>query len=446
MKGSVYTMYVGKSKLHYGYYIVLACIFVMIAPVALVLSCIGIYYPYMAETLEVGKGALSYYMTFLWIAAIIALPLAGRLIGTKDVRWCVSVGVLIVACTMFAQSFVTVVWQFYVCGFIMGLGIPMLLFLTVPTLINRWFKKQAGFLVGLCMAFTAIGGVLWNPVCGWIINAYGWAICFRAMSIVALVLSLPFTVFVLRSYPSSLGLLPYGDEGIQDQDGEVVATQERGLGASRTYKTVSFVLILVFVLIININMYANQMTASYVSTLDIADKVPMFVSVSAAFVMAGQFFGKIFLGLVADRAPRFGYTVALVGGIAGIVGYNVFPQAMYLLIVSGFLLGMFCAITNVLMPAITRKLFGMRDYSQIYSRISMVACIGSATQALIWGTIIDATGGFTIMFIGIAGLMAIALVVATIAMKLGEKLPEQFERSAPQTIKLEKTKSAVYES
>lgn len=46
----------------------------------------------------------------------------------------------------------------------MGVGMPAVLYLAVPILINAWFCKRIGFNIGLCMAFTGVGGAIFNQL------------------------------------------------------------------------------------------------------------------------------------------------------------------------------------------------------------------------------------------------------------------------------------------
>ena len=94
----------------------------------------------------------------------------GKLTETKDLRLVLSAGVACIGVPLIAMSFFNAVWQFYVTGAIMGIGLAEMLILTVPTLINRWFRKNVGFYIGLCMAFTGIGGAVFNLVGGYLIG------------------------------------------------------------------------------------------------------------------------------------------------------------------------------------------------------------------------------------------------------------------------------------
>lgn len=380
----------------------------------------------VSESLGVGRGAISYYMTFLWLATIVFLPLAGRLFTKLDVRIVTSVAVVAMVVAFFLQSMVTELWQYWACGFLMGLGITILLFLTTSSLVNRWFKKRAGFLIGVAMAFTGIGGVIWNPIIGALINDFGWQFAFRIEAIIAAVCALPFTLFVLRGFPSDKGLLPFGDDGRRS---EGVATESAlfGLDASKAYRTKAFVLLAIFTLLINVGMYGYQMTAAFISSLPISVSLPLLAASVSSVAMAGQTLGKIFLGIVGDKSVNAGVLIALLLGIVGMLGYLFLNGSDIGLYVSGACFGVFYALTNVILPIMTRALFGTRDYVRIYARVSMVAAFGSIIQAPLLGTTIDMTGGYSTMFVIIIVMFVIAAAFAVLAMRAGKNLPAQFE-------------------
>ncbi|MFR5194345.1 MAG: hypothetical protein ACLTEX_03245 [Eggerthella lenta] len=47
------------------------------------------------------------------------------------------------------MSFSNTIVLFYVAAVMLGLGEITILWLAIPTLINRWFVERAGFFIGL---------------------------------------------------------------------------------------------------------------------------------------------------------------------------------------------------------------------------------------------------------------------------------------------------------
>ena len=133
-----------SGKVHFRYLVVAALVITSFVPLSLGLSCAGIFYPPLSETLGVEKGVLSCYTSVLWVAALVTLPVMGRLLDEKDARACLTGAVAIIAAAFVWLSFTSSLWQFYVAAAAMGIGVGMLLFLAPSTLINRWFAKRAG--------------------------------------------------------------------------------------------------------------------------------------------------------------------------------------------------------------------------------------------------------------------------------------------------------------
>ena len=90
----------------------------------------------------------------------------------------------------------------------MGVGMPAVLYLAVPILINAWFCKRIGFNIGLCMAFTGVGDAIFNQLGNLIIQSApdGWRRRRLTVGLIIQVAALPFTIFVVRSHPSDLDL------------------------------------------------------------------------------------------------------------------------------------------------------------------------------------------------------------------------------------------------
>ena len=156
---------------HYAYAIVASCIAITFLPCALVLSCAGIFFTPVSQYFGVATAEFTLYFSVLNIAQMITLPVAGKLLSRLDARAVLSAAVVLCAVGLAGMSMCQAMWQFYVCGAVLGVGVCPLIYLSVPTLVNAWCVKRVGFFVGLCMAFTGIGGVVFNPVGTALINS-----------------------------------------------------------------------------------------------------------------------------------------------------------------------------------------------------------------------------------------------------------------------------------
>ena len=399
--------------LHFGYLVVAALVLTSFVPLSLGLSCAGIFYPPLSEALGVEKGVLSYYTSVLWVAALVTLPIMGRLLDERDARACLTGAVVIIATAFVWLSFTSALWQFYVAAAAMGIGVGMLLFLAPSTLINRWFAKRAGVMLGICMAFTGVGGMVWSTVGGLLISTVGWSatyLVFAALSALTAVAML----FMIASRPADKGLEPVGWDP-EDSAADVFGAKEAtGIPATQAFKMPVFYLILAMSFTINIAMPVYFMIPSYASTLDIGIAMPLLGATASSVAMAGQTGSKLVLGAVGEKRPQASTLIALGCGIAGSVLFMIVLGSVPVFYASALLFGVYYGITNVMLPLFTRASFGDAEYALIYSRVSMVASISNATGAFVWGTIVSVSGSYAAMFGGAIVLMATtcAIVVA----------------------------------
>lgn len=414
------------KRVFFGYFVVAALVLTSFIPLSLGLSCAGIFYPAVSEDLGIGTGLLGYYTSILWLAAMVALPAMGRLLSTRDARLCVGGAVVVIAVAFVWLSFTQSLWQFYVGAAAMGIGVGMLLFLAPSTLINRWFAKRAGVLLGVVMAFTGVGGVVWSSVGGMLIQSIGWSATYLSFAVLSII-TLPAALFMVASRPEDKGLAPFGaDEAACCAEGSAgdgaaaggaaqgaasgATGVSSGIPASQAFKMPVFFLILAMCFMLNFGMYVYFMIPSYMNMLELSIAMPLLGATASSIAMAGQTVSKLVLGYVGDARPYASTVFTLGLGVVGVVLLFVGGASAAMLYVAVFVYGCFYGITNVMTPIITRRAFGDADYPTIYSRVSMAASIGSVVSGFIWGASIEATGGYTLMFAGVIVVMALTAV------------------------------------
>ena len=400
-----------KGGPHYAYAIVAACIAITCLPCALVLSCAGIFFTPVSEFFGVPKATFTLYFSILNLAMMVALPVSGKIMGKCDLRALLSGCVALCGAGCIGMALCQQMWQFYACGAVMGIGLAPLLYLAIPTLINAWFVKRVGFFVGLCMAFTGIGGVIFNPV-GTALIAGGtesWRMAYMVFGVIILVGTLPFTLFAIRNTPADKGLLPFGATQAPDADSpassaagaaEPMNGTTSGLTLAQALRSPAFFAVLLFSGLITLNQNIYQFLPSYASSF--ADSLPAVAAASgviASACMGGQAVGKVLLGIINDRSVHAGICLGVGAGVAGVTLMWLAPAQIALFLAGAFLFGIAYAMTTVQTPLLTRTVFGGADYTNIYSKITMVGALMGTVSAVAWSFIVDSAGGYPLMFI-----------------------------------------------
>lgn len=390
---------------HYGYVIVGCCFLIMFVIVGLVMSCAGIFYKPVSEELGVDVGKFGLYMSLNFLFSTLTLSFAGKLLEKYSARVILTLCSAMIAATFMMMSLFSTVWQFYVAGGVFGITLAFLLYLGFPTLLNRWFKTRMGAFIGICSAGSGIGGVLFNPLAGFLITEYGWRMTYLIFGIIIMVIVTPILGLLLRDYPEDKGLGPYGAAELSGTvSSQSYGKQSTGDGIEYAYaiKMPIFYGLIVFAFLMNATATLNVFVPTYMQEILFSVEQASFV---ASAVMTGVTVGKVLLGMINDRSTLYGIVTTIGLGISGLVLLLMGHVGITLSIIGGFLFGWAYAGVTVQTPMLVRSVFGNKNYARIYSNVSMAIAIGGAIAAGGWGLLADATSYGFIFIVGIVFLM-----------------------------------------
>ncbi|MHB8074764.1 MFS transporter [Desulfosporosinus fructosivorans] len=409
------------NRFHHGFFIVLACCAMSLTS-SITWNTAGIFFVPVIKDLGILRGSLALYLSVVSFTTMFFLPIAGQLIYRFDARKVLSIFVIINATTVASMSTFTHVYHFYIAAVFLGLSQAFFLYIATPTLINKWFKVRTGFFTGLCMAFTGIGAVIFNPLGGYLISTYGWRAAYLTFGVIMLVLVLPPVVLFIRNSPSDMGLQQYGYTKV-DQEKDKAQLKDTGVPVSVAVKSSAFFVLLFFLGSIALYTDINVYYPAYATSLG---KGVAIASTIGSASMFGSLTGKVILGWLNDRTT---VGAILFAGISGFIGVALItfvgPYSSALLLVGAFLYGLGFAAAMVQSPILTRKIFGTRHFSQVYSVVMMVYSFASAVGQSLWGFIADANGGsYKIPLIMIMGLAVSFVIFGISAYALRKRVPE----------------------
>lgn len=405
-----------SSKIHYGYMIVLCCFLIMFVIVGLIMSCAGIFYKPVSEELGIDIGKFGLYMSLNFLFSTLTLSFAGRMMERYSARMILSVSSAVAGLSLMAMSQFNAVWQFYITGALFGITLAFLLYLGFPTLLNRWFKARMGIFIGICSAGAGIGGVLFNPLGGYLITNYGWRATYLIFGAMILLLVTPVLALFLRDYPKDKGLEPYGASATAIADLRT-ENRETGIEYAKAIRMPVFYGLIAFAFLINAAATLNVFVPAYIQSIQFSVEEASFV---ASAVMVGVTSGKVALGMINDRSTVWGVVATIGLGVAGLALLLVGHVGIILSIAGGFLFGWAYAGVSVQTPLLVRSVFGRRNYARIYSNVSMVIAVGGAIAAGGWGLLSDATSFGFILVTGMVFLL-VSGAIGLYALKINLK-------------------------
>ena len=161
-----------------------------------------------------GQGAFLIYFSILTIAIVLSLMFfAGRLLAKYGSRVMLVVGGVIMPAglALFATS--TGNLTFYIAGALLGLGYGTSIALVPPVLINAWFIARRGLVLGIVIAGTGAGGLIWASIGPSLAQSpLGWRGVVWIMAVAMAVCTIVPALFLIRNKPADVGLVPYGSD------------------------------------------------------------------------------------------------------------------------------------------------------------------------------------------------------------------------------------------
>jgi sugar phosphate permease len=102
------------------------------------------------------------------------------------------------------------VWHLIVIwGVLVGIGSGLVAMASAATLVNRWFARNRGLVLGLLSASTATGQLIFLPFLASLIAKNGWRSA-ALLIVLAAAAAVPLIILFMRGSPSEVGLLPFG--------------------------------------------------------------------------------------------------------------------------------------------------------------------------------------------------------------------------------------------
>ena len=396
------------QKIHYAWFILIACCMMQGAGLGLISNCAGVFFSPVCNDLGFEMGKFTLFKTLSTVSQALALPYVAKLFKKNDVRFIVSGATVIMAGTSILQGMSDSLWQFYILGIIQGCSSAFVGMIPAPILLGNWFYKNTGTAIGISAAFSGLVGMIGSTVLGVLIPSVGWRTSYIMMGVIVMVLILPFSLFILRYRPEDKGMLPYGaDESYAANAGEKKAVKKEKF--SDFAKQPIFYISLTAYACTIIGAYLN----SFLPSCGLQAGLPMAAAAMlTSMALCGNMTSKLFLGKLCDS---FGVIkVFIISILVAVSGHAlVLTGAATPMMAGALLYGITMPLSTVMMPMFCRLFWKGDTYASAYSYVSMFGMLISAPFNSIFGTLYDKTGSYnmTIIFSGCCVLSVLVMVL-----------------------------------
>jgi len=337
-----------------------------------------------AETVVANFGTI----TFL-VAGFFS-PVAAYFIQKFNVRLLMIIGCLILGAALVLHSQATSANTSYVSRALMGVSLGFIGVLGNTVLVSNWFRRLRGTAIGIVLTGTSFGGVLIPLLATPLILRYGWRTAMIAVSLIIWLFLLPAIIFLVKNKPSDSGLLPDGEQLIDEP--QFKTGNLAGLTLSEAFRTPIFwVLALCSALIFYPLFVTTQQFILYAQTPKIGF-TPAEAGVAQSLLFAVSVGGKFLFGFLSDRfsPTRVMLACCTVMFLATLVLLNLTANTAFFYLIP---FGLGYGGTFVLLQRLVADYFGLKEYGKILGVITLIETVGAAIGGKITGSLADANGG-----------------------------------------------------
>lgn len=374
------------KKIDYGWIIVAYGVLCMLILHYGTVGSQAIFLLPITEDLGVSTTTLTLSSTYSTIVSFLVTPLAGTLMNKKSVRKLLFMGVLGMGLTMVAQSYVTSVYAYYAVIIIRTFFNPFALMMPFATLAARWFSKEnRSFATSIVFVGISLGGVLLSNPLAALIETIGWRLTYRFYGLVAVAVLSPLALLLVRDYPDDYETM------LQSES----AREESGKADFRSLlKDRRFLLVCAGMGCISFIGCSLYHISAYVQSLGYSAQFGATVISIYNFVCI---FSKMIMGRLFDRR---GLKAGILFGALGIIGsyflmaVSVFWSSTAFLILIACFYGIGNTCQSITAPSLVSGIFGVKNYSEIYSKVSTVTMVISAVSTPVISAIYEAGGSY----------------------------------------------------
>lgn len=348
-------------------------------------------------------------------------PFAAAAMERFGLRRVLITALVLMSASSAVSAYMTEPWHLLMSwGVFSGLSSGAVASVLGATIVNRWFTKHRGLMMGLLTASTASGTLVFLPILATLASSGDWTRVVWTVAAAAAAM-VPLAWWLVPDRPANVGLVPFGSDPhappapVAPRTGMLAAT----FGAlARASKTPTFWFL--FATFFICGFTTNGLVGTHLIAL-CGDHGMLEVQAAGLLALMGIFdlVGTTASGWLTDRYdPRkllFVY-YALRGLSLIYLPYSDF--SFYSLSIFAIFFGLDWIATVPPTLRLTTEAFGERDAGIVFGWIVAGHQLGAASAAWMAGAIREAQGSYLMAFVisGITGLIA-----AVIALRIGKK-------------------------
>lgn len=146
-----------KKKLDYTWVIVFACFMLGFFCLGFCSGNKGLYLAAITEALQLPRSLFSLNDSIRYLTTAAMNLVFATVLHKLGVKKMVAAGILSLTIQCVISAMATTVWEFYIAGFFLGLGLALCTTTMISFVIRRWCKENTGKILGFVLAANGVG-------------------------------------------------------------------------------------------------------------------------------------------------------------------------------------------------------------------------------------------------------------------------------------------------
>ena len=204
-----------QPTIYYGWYIVLACIFIAFVTNG-ARNSFGIFVIPLSNEFDWNRSTISFAAALAFLVSGITQPILGSLFDRWGGRKVILISLLVfgLATTALSLTF-HFLFLIFLFGIVSAIALGGMSLTNTGSLLSKWFMRKRATVVGFNATGLAAGGLILVPFGMYLLQTTGWRITWAVLGLLVLLLALPLGWLILKDNPEDIGLNPDGDLSYQ---------------------------------------------------------------------------------------------------------------------------------------------------------------------------------------------------------------------------------------
>lgn len=400
---------IGK-QFNYTWVILALCFLVVLTGLGFCSSNRSLYLSAITEALDIKRSVFSIADSLRFIITAIVNLFFGTLIGRFGAKKLMSAGILSLIVSTLIHAYATNVFEFYIGGIILGIGLCWTSTTMVGYIVNKWCKEKKGTIMGAILGSQGIGSAIAVQIIVPLIyqegNAFGYRDAYKLIVLLLCVVLLLVLLFFREK--------PTGEEANSSQiEKKSVRGQNwTGIEYKEIRKMPYFYLAAICIFFTGFILQGVQgVYAAHMRDVGLDAAYIATVASIQSILLAGS---KFLTGILYDKfGLRLTMTICDVTAFMAMLSLALLSSTP-----SGRALAMVYAITSslslpldtIMLPIFANDLFGQKSYNKILGLFSSLCTAGYAFSYPIINGVFDICGSYKPVLLA-GSVMTVAITV-----------------------------------